>query len=91
MTLTPWQQVEAAAYLIDQATVSPKSRVLRDGAHPEPLVTVVAQTLTCLRDELGIGEDEANRAVHHLLQALVPALQRVEREVVGKRGKGRRR
>ena len=93
-----WDQLHRVAIIIDAATVSPKNRLPRDdqgqvldNAHPEPLVTVVTQTLTCLRDELGGGEGEAHGAVRHLLQALVPALARIKREVVGKRKKGRRR
>ena len=89
MTPTPWNHLQAAAYLIDQAALSPKNRVPQDGGRPEPLVTVVVRTLTSLRDEIGTGEGEADRAVRHLLQALVPVLRRVEREVVGNK-KGRR-
>ena len=92
MTSTPWNQLEAAAYLIDQAAVSPKNRVPRGGGRPKPLVTVLTRTLTCLRDDLGCGEGEANRAVRHLLQALVPAPRRVEPELVSKKQRrGKRR
>ena len=89
MTPTPWNHLQAAAYLIDHAALSPHNRVPPGGDRPETLLTVVLQTLTCLRDDLGLGESEADRAVHHLLQALVPALERVEREVAGNK-KGRR-
>ena len=89
MTPTPWQHIQAAAYLIDHAAISPGNRVPPRGGRPEPLVSVVVQTLNCLQDEIGLGEGEADRAVRHLLQALVPALRRVEREVAGNK-KGRR-
>ena len=91
----PWQQVECAAHVIDTAALSPRNRIRRDdqgrvpdNGRPEPLLTIVIQTLVCLRDGFAVehaGECGADRALRHLLQALVAALERVEREQRGHR------
>ena len=44
MTPTPWNQLEAAAYLTDHAALSPHNRVPPGGGRPEPLVSVVMRT-----------------------------------------------
>lgn len=100
MTTDPWQQVHRAAISIDTAALNPRKRVQRDdqgqildNGRPEPLLSVVVRTLAHLRDDLVVeqaGESGADRALRHLLQAVVPALERVER-AGGDKNRGRRK
>jgi len=102
MTTDPWQQVHRSAIAIDTAALSPKNRVRRDdqgraldNGRPEPLLAIVVRTLAHLRDDLAVelaGATGADRALRHLLQAVVPALERIEREGSNKkRGRRKRR
>jgi len=97
MITTPWQQLHRAAIAIDTAALSPRNRVQRDdqgqildNGRPEPLLSVVVRTLVHLRDDLAEGQSPEDLALRHILQALVVALERVERES-GNKKRGRRK
>ena len=99
MSRSSWQQVHRAAIVIDTAALSPRNRVQRDdqgqvldNGRPEPLLAVVVRTLAHLRDDLAEGQSPEDLALRHILQALVVALERVERESSNKkRGRRKRR
>ena len=77
-----------AAHVIDMAALSPRNRVM-DNGQTEALLTVVVRVLACLRD--GLVDAGDGSGVLHLLQILVPALERVQRDGSNKQRERRKR